>query len=324
MKNFYFLTGLWAALFSANAQQVATFDDVELETGSYYNGSDGAGGFTSGGFWFPNDYNADWASWSGFSVSNMKDSTTAGWQNQYSAITAGGANSSENYAVVYFPGELKVKFDEPAEMIGFYVTNATYSYHAMRDGDDYAKKFGGADGTDPDYFKLLIWGTNETGLPTDSVEFFLADFRFENPDEDYIVNEWKWLELSSLGEVKELNFGMESTDVGNWGMNTPAYFCMDNFTATQLTSSGGSVSVNRTEIVVYPNPVINDFFVEIPESAKKIIVTDGTGRILFGQKVSEKNKVKISALKGLVSGVYFLKVETDSEIITRKIIKKGS
>jgi len=28
--------------------------------------------------------------------------------------------------------------------------------------------------------------------------------------------------------VKSLGFSMNSTDTGDWGMNTPAYFCMDN------------------------------------------------------------------------------------------------
>ena len=29
-------------------------------------------------------------------------------------------------------------------------------------------------------------------------------------------------------EVKKLHFSLSSTDNGDWGMNTPAYFCMDD------------------------------------------------------------------------------------------------
>lgn len=326
MKNFYLFVALLAALFSGNAQQLASFDDIELEPDSFYNGSDGAGGFASGGFWFPNNYNPDWASWSGFSVSNTKDTLTAGYENQYSAITGGGSALSENYAVVYWPGALKMEFDSVMEITGFEVTNATYTYLNMRDGDSngFSKKFGGPDGTDPDFLKLMVWGTDSLGNQTDTVEFFLADYRFADSEQDYLVNSWEWVNLTSLGAVTELHFGMESSDVGDWGINTPTYFCMDNFTAAQLTSSLSSNFGKRNELFVYPNPVTDNFFAEIPESSKKITVTDSAGKILFAQNVSGQNKIKISALKGRVSGIYFLRVETNSEIITRKIIKYGN
>ena len=36
------------------------------------------------------------------------------------------------------------------------------------------------------------------------------------------------MDLGSLGRVDSLMFALESTDVGEWGMNTPAFFCIDN------------------------------------------------------------------------------------------------
>lgn len=323
MKNFYLFTALLAALFSANAQQLATFDDVELEPASWYNGSDGSGGFTSGGFWFPNNYNPDWASWSGFSVSNMTDTLTAGYENQYSAITGGGSALSENYAVVYWPGTLKMEFDSVVEITGFEVTNSTYTYINMRDGDSngFSKKFGGTDGTEPDYLKLMVWGKDSLGNQTDTLDFFLADYRFDDSTKDYLVKTWEWVNLSVLGAVKELHFGMESSDEGNWGINTPTYFCIDNFTAGKVTSSSHLVSLSNFGINTFPNPVKNDFFVEVNGNAEKIILTDGAGRVLFEHEVRGKQKIKVSALNGLKPGIYFLKAKTDLGTFTRKIIK---
>lgn len=229
MKKFYFFLGLWAALASANAQHGATFEDVPLEPHSWWNGSDESGGIESGEIWFPNDYNADWGSWSGFSVSNMKDSLTAGLSNQYSAIPAEGVGGSDNYAVVYVAGELVLELENPGELSGFYATNSTYAYLSMKDGDDYSKKFGGTEGSDPDYFKLKVSGIDIYGNETAEVEFLLADYTAENPEDDYLVNSWEWVDLSNLGVLKELRFGLESSDMGQWGMNTPAYFCIDNF-----------------------------------------------------------------------------------------------
>jgi hypothetical protein len=97
----------------------------------------------------------------------------------------------------------------------------------MKEGDAFAKKFGGDDGTDPDFFKLNIWG-RRGGSSTDTLEFYLADFRDDDSEMDFIIEAWQWVDLSSLGKVDSLLFGLESSDMGAWGMNTPAYFCVDD------------------------------------------------------------------------------------------------
>ena len=43
------------------------------------------------------------------------------------------------------------------------------------------------------------------------------------------LNDWTFFDLSSLGEVEKVYFTLNSTDVGAYGMNTAAYFCMDKF-----------------------------------------------------------------------------------------------
>ena len=59
---------------------------------------------------------------------------------------------------------------------GVLVTNSTYAAISMRDGDQFAKKFGGESGDDPDFFRLVAHGYKDGSL-TDSVEFFLADYQ---------------------------------------------------------------------------------------------------------------------------------------------------
>jgi hypothetical protein len=96
----------------------------------------------------------------------------------------------------------------------------------MRDGDTFAKKFGGDSGADPDWFKLSVYGTDAGGaLLPQSVEFYLADFRGDN---DYIVDTWELLDLSSLAAAHQLYFNFSSSDVGDFGMNTPGTFAIDD------------------------------------------------------------------------------------------------
>jgi hypothetical protein len=47
--------------------------------------------------------------------------------------------------------------------------------------------------------------------------------------EDYIIKDWTLVALSSLGEVKSLEFALTSSDSDPvFGMNTPAYFAIDS------------------------------------------------------------------------------------------------
>jgi hypothetical protein len=247
----------------------------------------------------------------------MKDSTTAGWENQYSAITAGGVDSSVNYAISWIATTVEMSFNSPAELNGFYVTNATYAYLSMKNGDTFSKKFGGVDGTDPDYFKLIIYGKDGDGNLLDSTEFFLADFRFEDSGEDYFVNDWQWVDLTSLGTVSGLEFKLESTDVGDFGMNTPAYFCLDNFTGSLNVSAriNDAIAVN-----IYPNPAKSNFVIESKNIIHEVILADISGKIILQQKMTGEYKITISDLERFPKGVYFLRLQTGKENLCRKIL----
>jgi len=213
---------------------IATFDDLSLSAESCWNGSDGSGGFTSGSAYFINNYNAAYMSWDGFAYSNITDTTSTGWTAQYNAITGGGEGGSANYAVGYDPlasgfgtEPPTVNFNTAGIVEGLYITNNNYAYYSMLNGDAYAKKFGGISGDEADWFLLTITGKDAAGAVTDSVEFYLADYRFADNSQDYIVDTWEYVNLTGLGAVKSLEFGLSSSDVGSYGMNTPAYFALD-------------------------------------------------------------------------------------------------
>ncbi len=221
---------LGAPIKQATALPLVDFEDLGVPAESYYNGSDLAGGFTSQGATFNNNYNAAWGSWDGFAASTITDNTTPGYGNQYSAITGGGQGGSSTYGVSYPPYGSNITFDGSVVVEGAYFTNTTYSFLSMESGDAYAKAFGGPTGDDPDFFKLAIEGIDEAGNSTGVVDFFLADFRFEDNSLDYIIDQWTYQDLSILGNVHELRFSLSSSDNGDWGMNTPGYFAMDSMT----------------------------------------------------------------------------------------------
>jgi len=167
------------------------------------------------------------------------DTTTPGFVNQYSAIAGSGAFGSRTYGVAFTGGQVgaqadvsRITFAAPVSLKGAYFTNTTYAALSMRDGDSFAKKFGGPSGNDPDYFILTITGRDSQNAVTGSVEFALADYRFADPALDYIVSNWTFVDLSSLGEVAALEFSLDSSDQSFGFLNTPSYFAMDNLTFT--------------------------------------------------------------------------------------------
>lgn len=199
------------------------FEDLSLDGESYWNGEVGSGGFVSGGITFSNNYDDSfgWVSWDGFAYSNITDTTSDGYDAQYNAIPGSGVRGSNIYAVGYVSSFAAapptITLTDEQIVSGAYFTNNNYAYFSMRDGDDFAKQF-----TSDDWFKLTITGIDADGSTTGSVEFKLADGT-------NIVDRWTWVSLEELGAVKQLTFALASTDNGDYGMNTPAYFCMDNF-----------------------------------------------------------------------------------------------
>ena len=228
VRNGHWLVVLLSLAYCAKGE-IATFEDLTLPPESYWNGADGSGGFHSGTAAFRNNYDSTWDSWDGFAYSNIADTATSGMAGQYHAVAGSGQGASANYAVgfVGWAEPPTVTLDTARSLCGLYVTNICYPYYAMRDGDAFSKKFGGDTGDEPDWFLLTITGKDNAGHATGTVDFYLADFRFDDNGLDYIVDTWQFVDLTSLGEVQSLEFGLSSSDVGAWGMNTPGYFAMD-------------------------------------------------------------------------------------------------
>lgn len=324
---------------TANAQQVATFDNLALAPNSYWNGStvkinpldttktDTT--FLNGDGIFPNTYyRKGYKYWkSGWAYSNLKDVITPGvLYNSY----AGGGYNSDNYAIGQQNSVIRLTPGaSTVPVYGVYVTNGTYAGLSMKNGDQYARKFGDTTGTHsglpqgsyPDWFKLTIKGFKGGVLKADSVDFYLADYRFSNNNEDYIVNTWQFVNLIKLGEVDSLIFKLSSSDVGMFGMNTPAFFCIDNLTTQPVM---GIATADKAILKVYPNPVSEiltiDLSDQIIDENSMLEVVDVSGRKL--QQLTISSSVSHLPVSTYQSGIYFISLKTHDAIIKAKFIKE--
>ena len=201
------------------------------------------GSFQSGGMTFGNEYNPNYGNWAGFAYSNETDTTTSGYENQFSSFAGSGAGvGDDNFGVVSGykdifnpanPADLAelpyMQLAPNTSILGAMVTNVTYVALSMLQGDSFSKKFGGPSGNDADWFKLTAYGTNAAGNPLGvSAELYLADYRSPNNADDYVLDEWTFFDLSALAGATTVYFNLASSDNGDYGMNTPAVFAIDN------------------------------------------------------------------------------------------------
>jgi hypothetical protein len=324
MKKIYIGIFAMSVVFTINAQTTIDFESTNLTTDSYNNGSDLSGGFLYNDVHFFNYYDTTYNYNTGFSISNQVDNTTAGWGNQFSAITAGGFSSS-NYALFYPYGNIDLS-STPRIVESMRITNSTFAALSMRDGDFIGKKFGSTNGADgnpdgtngEDFLKLIVSSLNLVGDTIASLDYYLADFRFADSTQDYIVQDWELLDLTSLNVVNEsiayLVFDFESSDVGQFGVNTPTYFAMDDFKYTN-GALGWNENSLANEWSVYPNPVKD--LIQIKGINGQVGVLDISGNSVFNAASTNES----IDLHNLNSGVYILSIQNESKTVTKRIVK---
>ena len=208
--------------------------------------------------------------WDGFCPAKGGDQAdhASTWTTQYGGCMAGGgcvinddasvtADAAQPYLVAYYsswttegPSNQVMYMDADGNTtfkpVGVYVCNHPWPYYGCEHGDGYGRAF--AEG---DHFDLTAVGVdadeNETSTTIRLVEFTNGELK--------ALNDWTFFDLSSLGEVESVYFTLNSTDVGDYGMNTAAYFCMDKFQVedNSVTAVEDNMVAKKVEGVKYVN-----------------------------------------------------------------------
>ena len=306
--------------------QFTTIDFEELPlpaVDTFYNGADEAGQFVSKDATFGLSYSEEsWGiSWSGFAYSNMTDNTTPGASNQYSAFAGEGAEGSEQYAV--YNSNDTLTFPGYGAIFGnISVTNTTYTGISMRDGDQFGKEFGtpndangDPDGTDgEDFFFVTFRAWDNDWNYIDSVDIYLADFQSEDENDHYILENWENFDLSALDGAKYFTFDFKSSDVGDFGINTPKYFALDNLEFTEVFAN---TEKNILSIGVYPNPVSTTL--NIKGENGNITLFDNSGRTVWEGFHNKNTSIDVQKFP---KGMYYLHLRNENGLATEKVIVK--
>ncbi len=264
MKKIYSLASLLiaasAAIPAANGAELqpATFEDLELPAESWWVGDTededyDFGSFTSGSFEFSNYYMADWDTWGFFGYANETGNVFPGGYAIADQMLncVGGGYKSANYGVGFvasYNGPTMITmpdFEETGVQVnGVWVTNTAWVVKAILEGDGMSPAFGQGD-----YCKITFVGTKADDT-TAEVDFYLADYTSEDATKHYYVNEWRYCDLSSLGDIVKIQVNFDSTKSNAYGITTPCYFAFDDLGVKNDTTTGVAAVAAAPEVRV--------------------------------------------------------------------------
>ncbi len=328
IKNSLFLAVV--ALFFTSSSKAQTslvefigFEELKssIPSGEVWNGSNGQTQYTvpDSIFQAKLSMNIGWdTSWGGywkdqwaFSRKNVTTLEPSDFSKHLYAAKAGQGveEGGEVYAIgtqnAYFlnPDPIKQYVD------GFYITNTTFAYNSMAFGDNFAKKF---NAFDKDSFILNIhMYLNGTLQKTQQV--ILADFRSDDTTKHFLLDTWQFVGLTTTTD--SIHFELQSSDVGDFGINTPLYFALDKIA---IIHTGSVKKVKPSTLSVYPNPATDK--IQIAEFAKvrTIEICDYRGMKLQSMGLND-GQLDISSLS---VGMYWLRAQMyDGSTSTATFIK---
>lgn len=207
-------------------------------------------------------------------------SASAGTDDQWGCMAKGGfAGEGTPYLGAYWDAYTESTSDTktcevytsaPYYAVGCYVCNNPYVYYAIEKGNPYSTKF-----EQGDWFKLVAHGIDEQGTETGTV--------------------------SELGQIASIYFTMESSDTGDYGINTPTYFCLDKLTvSTEPSSVEESVAAQMKVYYDRSNGAVRVESAQLVEAA----VYNMSGTLVMKQLVEGSGAIDMSAYP---AGVYIVR-----------------
>ncbi|MES2515152.1 MAG: DUF4465 domain-containing protein [Bacteroidota bacterium] len=315
-----------------------TFDTFTLSPNSYYQDSSGANWRSSATI--PVSFEYGWKNglWTSGSVyTNIKDTLNLTTSNMLAAAT-GIAKNGANYVTVKDSAKIYLE-NSPTflnKISGFFITNTAYVKNIVKNGDATHRKFGDTTGTGwggstaqggyPDWLKVTVFGYHNGSQNPNYIDFYLADYQSTGTANDYIVDDWYYINCINVGFVDSIQLIMSSSDkTSNYKMKTPGYFCIDHFTTTN--NVGINELDNVVNIKISPNPTNQNLVLDyalISSSVLNISVFDISGKEVI-KNHTQQDKIGHNQLllntEALEAGIYFLNVSNGTSNKKIKFIK---
>lgn len=180
-------------------------------------------------------YNEEYGYWGGFAHSKVFDTDAKNglFQNQFAAYNSQAA-SGDSFLLYYYdsynePCDIIFKSEEDAVRLSSVKLNlTTYTYASITDEDinAYARVF-----TEGDYLKVVFSKVDAMGKTLGKgAECYVVDYR---DGKRFVADNWQEFYLPGILSNR-VRVTIETSDIGEYGPNTPLYICMDDLTYTRL------------------------------------------------------------------------------------------
>ena len=227
MRKMLFCALVCVALCGCKKSSTTFVDDVEPNVESFKTQFEGDYhyGYETDNLTFEHFYNEEFRYWGGFALTRKFDTDAANglFENQYAVYNA-SASEGDGALIYYYDS-----YNEPCDIVlkdatmltSVRLNLTTYTYASITDEDinSYARTF--ADG---DYLKVVFTAMSADEA-LDSVEYYVVDYR---DGKRFVATNWDIYDLRSLGKGYDaVRVTIETTDVGEYGANTPLYIALD-------------------------------------------------------------------------------------------------
>ena len=176
----------------------------------------------------------------------------------------------------------------------------------MTEGDSYTKAF-----TTGDYLKVTFTGYNADN-DANAVDYYLADYTSADESEHYMLKQWTWVDLSSLGNVVKLTVTLSASQSG-----VPAYVCLDQLGAGKPSSIDEAAKLDD-EVSVYPVPASDVLYVSGIDDETQVSIYSISGQLVGTYQVADNAPINVSAL---ASGVYMIQFRTRKGVVRKQFVK---
>lgn len=183
-------------------------------------------GFGNSEMKFEHFLNEEYGYWGGFAHSKMCDANPENglYANQYSVFNTQAA-SGEGFLLYYYDN-----YNEPCDIVcmsalelrSVKLNLSTYTYASITNEEinSFARAFG-----EGDYLKVIFTPCSSKGVAEgNGVECYVVDYR---DGKRFVADNWHEFALN-LPAAARIRVTIETTDVGQWGANTPLYICLDD------------------------------------------------------------------------------------------------